>query len=359
MQVNVRKIAAAVGTFAVALGIGFAMQNGDALASRFLNNPPVQAPAPQVATATPAPVVPQQAAQPSLPVMASVSMPPLPAPLPAPTQAAFVPASPATAAPVPAAEAPAAPVLMALANDTPPVPGGTQSPVVATADCSPTLNATVGEAALVSLSLAAPCDPDAQVTFHHQGMIFSLLTDADGKATVTVPALATTAVFMAAFENGDSATATVEVPELTKFDRAVLQWSGPAALTLNAYEFGAGFKDEGHVWVQAPRDSGVAVAGEGGFLVHLGAPGGPNPLMAEVYTFPAAGTGTAGNIRLAAEAEVNAQSCGTQIDAQSMQLVPGEPMQAHDLTLSLPDCDGTVSFLEIPQMFSDIAVAAK
>ena len=77
--------------------------------------------------------------------------------------------------------------------------------------------------------------------------MISETTDSQGELFVTIPALSDTAVFMADLGNGKGAAATVEVPSLQFYDRAVVQWQGDAGIHLHAMEFGAAFGDEGHI----------------------------------------------------------------------------------------------------------------
>ena len=186
--------------------------------------------------------------------------------------------------------------------------------------CAPELNAALAEAATVSLEFEAPCAANAITTIHHQGMIFTIVTDAAGRAEVTAPALARNAVFIAELPNGAGAAAIVTVPDLDDFDRAVLQWQGDTGLQIHALEFGAGYDDEGHVWSASARGTDAALAGNGGFLMKLGAEGVDNAFHAEVYTFPTGMVSQSGQVDLSVEAEVRPTTCGREISAQTIQV---------------------------------------
>ena len=190
-------------------------------------------------------------------------------------------------------------------------------------------------------------------------MIFTVLTDSNGLARVTVPALAKTAVFIAELQDGPSVVASAEVPDLADFDRAVLQWQGESGLQIHALEFGAGYGSDGHVWNAAMRDPAVAESGEGGFLLRLGDGLGPAPLTAEVYTFPSATTRRDGAVALSVEAEITEESCGTEVAAQSIQLRRGAAPTALDLTMALPGCDSVGDFLVLKNMLTDLTLAAR
>jgi len=230
--------------------------------------------------------------------------------------------------------------------------------VAAVSDCAVDLRATPAPAGLVQLALSAPCAPLAQVTIHHQGMMFSALTDPEGAVQVTVPALAEQALFIADVRGGGGAVALVDVPEVAGLDRAVLQWQGDIGLDLHAREFGADYGSAGHVWSAAPRDAQLALAAGEGFLLQLGEPAADQPLMAQVYTFPRALAHQDGDVVLTVEAEVGTNNCGQEIAAQSIQIAPGAEPTAIDLTLALPGCDAVGEMLVLSGMLTDLHLAA-
>ncbi len=374
---RIRKIAMFGGTFAVALGIGFVMQNGDALAARFGTEDELRAAQNQVGqaetnhfivldalpqddiTGEDAPASDQSNLSPHMgPVLPDLSIPSFA------TVVGMIPRAPS------AVTMPELPTRLAAVDpDRLPATGEARSDVTTTgvaadvmADtgaCTASLDATAGPAALVTLTLAAPCAIDSRATIHHQGVMFTLLTDSAGRAEVTVPALAESAVFIADVSGSDGAMAMVEVPEVAAYDRAVLQWQGASGLELHAREFGADYNTEGHVWKAAARDADIAIESGSGFLVRLGDAAAEEALMAEIYTFPSGTAARDGNVRLTAEIEITAENCGRDISAQSLQVGPGRENSALDLTLTMPGCDATGDFLVLQNMFEDLTLAAK
>lgn len=99
----------------------------------------------------------------------------------------------------------------------PTVPEGEVGAEVAN-DCPVTLTAEPAAAAMVTLTLDAPCYAEDRVAFHHEGMVFSELTDAEGALTLSVPALAEYAIFVAVFQDGEGASAEAEVSSLAFYD---------------------------------------------------------------------------------------------------------------------------------------------
>lgn len=224
-------------------------------------------------------------------------------------------------------------------------------------ECEFDLQARAIAAAMVTLELSAPCMINERFTLHHNGMMFTGVTDAMGSSELVVPALARQAVFIVAFPNGDGAVADAEVTSLDYYDRVVLQWQGATGLQIHALEFGAAYGEGGHVWMDAAKDRATAAVGEGGFLTRHGAGELDGALMAEVYSFPTGLTAQAGDVRLSVEAEVTGANCGRDVEAQSIQIAAGEAPRVQDLTLAMPECNTTGDFLVLKNLLDDLKIA--
>ncbi|WP_146180741.1 hypothetical protein [Thalassorhabdomicrobium marinisediminis] len=331
---TVKQLSMGAATFSLALATGFVMQNSDALASRFGGD--TQAEAPQrFAQATQAP---------------TEAMPALIAPATASNVAVILPAS--LESPTPA-DAPTqlATLDPGLAPDPRPAP-------LLGADCGPRISATSVPPSALDVSVEAPCHKSTPFTVHHQGMMFTALTDDAGRAAFTMPALAEVAVIIAAFDDGEGNVATTTIPDFAAYDRAVLQWQGDAAVMLSAYEKGAGFGDSGHIFAGNPG-APERVDTDGGFLMRLGENAGEHPLFAEVYTVPTTAIGESTDVLLSAEAEITSDNCGREIAAQSIQIAPSGQTSALDLTMVMPECDAVGDFLILQNMFQDLTLAAR
>lgn len=223
--------------------------------------------------------------------------------------------------------------------------------------CEMTASATAFPGAMVQLSLDAPCAANERLTVHHNGMLFTEATDDAGRMTVTVPAMAREAVFILAFSTGDGAVAQAMVEDIDLFDRVALQWRGNTGFELHAREFGADYGADGHVWFGAAPDVSGLQTGENGFLMRMGDDRQAEPLLAEVYTFPRANAVRDGVIDLSVEAEVTALNCGQEIAAQSLELGGSGTLVTRDLTLAVPDCTAVGSFLVLNNLVADLKVA--
>lgn len=324
---NQKEILTTVGALVVAAGIGFAMQSS-ATADRFYG-PGEQAQIPSSAGFA--------NSSNALLEVEGITL----------TSAEFeaAVASPAAESQVIPAAAP-----QALPEPTPPatLPG---------LDCTVTADARAKAAAMVQLSMSAPCLPNERLTIHHNGMIFTQTTSAKGELHITVPALARDAVFILAFSSGDGAVAQTTVEDLEDFNRVVVQWRGDMGFQIHAREFGAAYGSEGHVWSGAPRDLTAAITGAGGYMTMNGDSRAADPLLAEVYTFPKIGTGRDGQVALSVEAEVTPANCGTEIEAQSLEIGGDGKIKSQDLTLAVPGCDAQGNFLVLNNLLQNLKVA--
>ena len=91
----------------------------------------------------------------------------------------------------------------------------------------------------------------------------------------------------------------------------------------------------------------------------LGDAGQTFPQMAEVYSFPAAETQSAGVVRLSLEAEVTADNCGQDVAGRSQQVDAGIARQPVEIALAMPDCDAAGEFLVLNNLFQDLKIAAR
>ncbi|WP_415922385.1 hypothetical protein [Tateyamaria sp. SN6-1] len=332
-----KEIVTAVGTLAIAVGIGFVMQRSEAAQERY-------------GAGAPTPIAVQDAA-PAEEILESVGAD------------EFIKVEAIELTSASETVQPTVPVIdeqvqrvAAPANETLPPLTDDAAPQIAECDMTATANAVPG--AMAVLDLMAPCAPNERLTVHHNGLIFSETTDANGALSVLVPALSAEAVFILAFSNGDGAVAQTPIPDLADFSRVALQWRGDAGFQLHAREFGANYGDDGHVWSGGAVQDGNLLDGDSGFLMSLGDPELSDPLFAEVYTFASAQSDRDGLIDLSVETEINAQNCGLEIEAQTLEFSQRGEMTTQDLTLAVPGCDAVGDFLVLNNLVTDMKVAS-
>ncbi|KNG93439.1 hypothetical protein ATO11_12900 [Pseudaestuariivita atlantica] len=255
---------------------------------------------------------------------------------------------------------PDTPVRVAADTTTLPAPALPEESAAPQPACPITLEAAPRPAAMVALKLKADCLAGQRVTIHHNGMMFADRTDADGALSITVPALAPKAVFIASFPSGDGAVAQIDVASLKAYDRIVVQWKGrDTGIGLHALEYDAAYWAEGHVWADAPGTTRATAEGKSGLMTRLGVADDDEALLAEVYTFPSRMADIPGAVNLSVEAEVTQANCGRQVDAQTLEYRQAGALRVQDLTLFMPDCDTVGDFLVLKNLIEDLTIAAK
>lgn len=249
------------------------------------------------------------------------------------------------------------PIVQTAALDDPAAPEATDAIPAPVSLCEIDMAAEPVAAAMVDLTIDAGCYANERVTLHHNGMMFTDVTDAEGQLNVTVPALSENAVFIAAFANGEGALANATVTSLEFYDRMVVQSKTSSALHINAFEFGADFREEGHVNADSKRNMADAAKGIGGFVTSLGEKDRAEGLVAEVYTFPTATAAKQGEVHISVDAEVTTANCGLRVEAQTLEVRGGGEMKVQDVTLPIPACDAVGDFLVLQNLLSDLKVA--
>lgn len=317
-----KQLATVAGTFAAAMGIGYFVQNGDANASLATDTAQVQAQEDvTVQTASVLPELPQAPAEPDINagvLVASVEI---------------------------ATDVATAPIVNDVNQD------------VAELACEAVLTATSSPAAMVTLSLDAPCQTDVRATIHHQGMHFTQLTDADGRFNVDIPALAEASIFIVAFPNGEGAMANTMVPSVSEFDRVVLQSKDLNGIDIHAREFGANYGEAGHIWKEAAGLTDDAVAGTGGFMTLLGDDAVADGSYVQIYSYPSAATQNFGQIDLTIEAQVTSDNCNQPVSAETMQITGGIDATVREFELEMPDCDAVGDFLVLNNLYENLKLA--
>jgi hypothetical protein len=208
-------------------------------------------------------------------------------------------------------------------------PDAPETPAPQTTPCVLRIDMAAQPMAILGAALFAPCHPNERVVIQHEGLAISARTSETGALFVSLPALAQEARLTVLFPGGDRAEATLNVPEVTQYQRFAVQWQGNDAFQLHALEGGAALGTAGDISASNPQ---LPQPGKG-FLSVLGDPTVDFPLLAEVYTFPTQNP----DVRLVVEAAVTPQTCGREILAETLAF-NGSTVVATDLTLSMPDC---------------------
>ncbi len=324
-MVRVREIMTAAGTLACAVGIGVIMQSSDTSKERYGDQPVVlndaEAIDPEVVSSV---VNSSSILQVDAITLTSAQTDSGATALTAESGVVFAAATDVLEPPV--------------ASDALPLPA-----------CEIIASARPAASAMIDVTLSAPCLPNERVTVHHNGMLFSQITDGEGTLNVIMPTLSRTAVVVFAFPSGDGAIAETVIEDIDEYERAVLQWRGDTGFQMHAREFGADYGEVGHVWAQSPEAMGT--------LTRLGDAAVSDPFMVEVYSLPRSRNRNAAGVDMSVEAEVTLANCGSEIEAQSFELTP-DGIKKNDLTLAVPNCDAVGDFLVLNNLVQDLKVAS-
>lgn len=224
--------------------------------------------------------------------------------------------------------------------------------------CETALTASAAPSAMVQLDITATCSPDERVEILHNRLVFATRLSNTGTVSVQVPALDGAATFLVRMADGSVQRAFVQMPEARDFERVVLQSDGQGLMELHAYEFGANYGEDGHVWAQSPRDPEFATQGKGGFLTVLGDASVNNPMLAQIYSHPRDQALNSEVVRVSVELPITKDNCATDLAAETIQPGADGALQTTALTLAAPGCDGIGEFLVLKNVVRDLKIAA-
>jgi len=224
------------------------------------------------------------------------------------------------------------------------------------ASCEAGFTATAAPGAMVELTLEAPCYSGQSVDIFHGGLRFSHLLNDAGILQITLPAMEEDAFFNAHFSDGHTESTDILMLTVTDYMRVALAWQGQAGFALYALENGAQYGDVGHVGIETPYDYTRAIAGEGGFLTHLGT--GENAYQAVVYSYPVALFAKDGVPEISIEAEVLASTCGQEISATLVRNSDTGTLDNTPLFMAVPGCDAVGEYLVLKNLPQNLRLAS-
>ena len=221
--------------------------------------------------------------------------------------------------------------------------------------CDPRLFLAPSAAAMVDLTLQAPCHANTLVKLTQGPLIATQRTNDAGHLHVRLPALEAETTIHVAFAGLDLKT-NLRIPDADRFQHIALMWEGPQVLRMNAFEFGAARNEVGHVWSGAPKSPNRASNGTGGYLTRLVTEGGPS---AEIYSLPAGRSPMRGVVRLVVEADITKESCGRIVKAKAFQPTAFRRFSQTDVEVALPDCDRQGEVVLLQNLLRDVRLAGR
>ena len=225
-------------------------------------------------------------------------------------------------------------------------------------ECSLRLTAEPAPAAMIRLTLKAPCLPNSRIEIRHARLRAALRNGHTGTLSVLIPALEERARVSVELPDGTVLSAATRVPELVEYDRVAIQWQGAFELDLHALEFGAEPGSAGDIWQGAPRSPEQARRLGGGFLTLLGDPDLPDPVRVEVYSLSRGPQTRAGNIDFVVTATANEAYCDRIEMLNSYRSVAGRLVGAAGLQFRLPGCGDKGQSMALKNALRDLIIAA-
>lgn len=232
----------------------------------------------------------------------------------------------------------------------------TAEPAPLIAECETGFTAMAAPGAMVELTLEAPCYKGQMVDIFHAGMRFSEEINANGLMQVSVPAMEEDAFFNALFTDGTTQSTDILMLTVSDYQRSALYWKGNAGFALYALENGAAYGSDGHVSAESPFAASRGVAGQGGFLTELGQ--NVDGYHSVVYSYPAMLMDTAPAPEISIEAQVQDNTCGTEIAATFMGNSVAGGLDTTPLIMAVPGCDAVGEFLVLKNLAQDLRIAA-
>ena len=220
--------------------------------------------------------------------------------------------------------------------------------------CAVSLDLAAEPAAMIAVTLMAPCQPNKRVVLRHAGLAVTGKTSGTGALFVLLPALNSTASVSVRFPDHQTFTKDLYIPEADTLRRFGVQWLGDDAFQLHAFENGSDYGETGDVSAADPQQYLAGQPQTGGYLAVLGDDQVDQPMLAEVYTYP-----TAPNIdvRIVVEAAVTKGTCGREILGETLADRGGD-VTITDLTLAMPDCTGIGDILVLKNLDPDLTIAS-
>jgi hypothetical protein len=209
--------------------------------------------------------------------------------------------------------------------------------------CRPQLELAALPGAMIHLSLSAPCNRGERIIVRHSGLSFSASTQADGLATIILPALKSDAMVAVYLQDSRLVLGKIAVPDVSAYARFAVVWEQPADLELRV-------TDGDKVLV----GSTVASLGEDQRVIALGSPAVQAPVLARVYSVPGTGLGEAD---ITGELRITPASCGRTLRVETVYSAAGTATST-ERTIAVPLCGTVGDILVLKNLAPAVKLAA-
>ena len=217
------------------------------------------------------------------------------------------------------------------------------TPAVGGDHCRPELELAALSGAMIHLTLTAPCNRSERIVVRHSGLSFSAQTQADGRATILLPALKTEALVAVYLQDSRLVLGKLQVPDTARYTRFAIAWEHPA-------EFELRVTDGDKVLV------GNAAASLGGDqrVIALGTPGVQSPLLARVYSVSGPDLG---QVDITGELRITPASCGRTLRVETVYSAAGIATEA-ERAITVPLCGTAGDILVLKNLAPALKIAA-
>lgn len=170
--------------------------------------------------------------------------------------------------------------------------------------CQPSLQLAALPGAMIQVSLNAPCNPAERIILRHSGLSFATRTQADGRVTLTLPALKTQAMVAVYMQDSRLVLGKVTVADASAYTRFAVVWEQPADIELRV--------TDGDKVLVGSTATGFA---DDQRVIALGSPSVQSPVLARVYSVPGQ---TLGQADITGELRITPASCGRTLRVETV-----------------------------------------
>lgn len=204
------------------------------------------------------------------------------------------------------------------------------------------------------VQLTAPCQPATEILVSNGSFVFAASTDESGAFAGTFPALGLVSNIAVLLPDGVRKDVVVEVPDASKFTRVAVLWTGAVDLDLHASEYGAVQGQPGHVWSGEPGSYRQSRQNGGGYLQSFS--NGAD--FAEIYSLPVSKRQSKGLVDLSLRVADGSTVCDQPVDLRVLRF-EGGTSRATNVKFTLASCGDSANGYEILNALGDLRVAAR
>jgi hypothetical protein len=209
--------------------------------------------------------------------------------------------------------------------------------------CRPRMDLAPAPAAMILMSLSAPCNRNERIVVRHSGLSFTARTEPSGNLRVLLPALKADAMVAVYLADARLVLGRVQVPDVTLYTRYAIAWEWPAELELRA--------TDGDLVLAG---SAASFTGGARQVISLGVADVQSPVMASVYSVPGKDLG---DVDLTGELRITPASCGRTVRLGVMYSAAGQ-VSAQDEMVAVPLCGTAGDILMLKNLGATLKLAA-